>query len=153
MAQVEKLELACEVSCPIDKFYEFMKKDVAQLPHILPEYYKSCELLHGDGKSVGTIRLWKYTLGGSGVLVAKETIKSIDDINKTMTYSIFEGALKHMYKSFDIILEVVPMGNNGSLVKWHIVYEKEHEDHPHPHPYLELLNKIANTLDSHLHKA
>ncbi|KAK9145335.1 hypothetical protein Sjap_005238 [Stephania japonica] len=62
MAQVEKLELACEVSCPADKFYEFMKKDAAQLPQILPKHYKSCELLHGDGKSVGTIRLWKYTL-------------------------------------------------------------------------------------------
>ncbi|KAK9145337.1 hypothetical protein Sjap_005240 [Stephania japonica] len=107
MAPVEKLELEREVSCPADKFYEFMKKDAAQLPQILPEYYKSCELLHGDGKSVGTIRLWKYTLGGPEVLVAKETIKSIDDRNKTVTYSIFEGDLKRMYKSFDIVLEVV----------------------------------------------
>ncbi|KAK9145340.1 hypothetical protein Sjap_005243 [Stephania japonica] len=113
MAPVEKLELEREVSCPADKFYEFMKKDAAQLPQILPEYYKSCELLHGDGKSVGTIRLWKYTLGGPEVLVAKETIKSIDDRNKTVTYSIFEGDLKRMYKSFDIVLEVVPKVTKG----------------------------------------
>ncbi|KAK9106073.1 hypothetical protein Scep_022918 [Stephania cephalantha] len=153
MAQVKKIEKECEVRCPVDKMYEFFRYNIAQFTKILPEHYKSCELLEGDGKGYGTVRLWTYTLGGPEVMVAKEAFKAIDDANKTITYRIFDADLNRMYKSFDIVVKVVPNANGtGSLVKWHVLYEKEHEDHPHPHPYLELFSKVTNAIDSHLHK-
>ncbi|KAK9091600.1 hypothetical protein Sjap_024777 [Stephania japonica] len=83
-------------------------------------------------------------IGGPEVLVAKETIKAIDDENWSITRSVLEGDLKSMYKSFDLKMQVTPDGEEGSLVKWTFYFEKEHEDHPHPHPYLELYSHHQN---------
>ncbi|KAK9091606.1 hypothetical protein Sjap_024783 [Stephania japonica] len=126
--------------------------NIAQFPKILPEHYKSCEFLERDGKGYGTVRLWKYSIGGPEVMVAKEAFKAIDYRNKTITYRIFDADLNRMYNSFDVVVGIVPKGNGGSLVKWQILYEKEREDHPHPNPYFEICSKVTNAIDSHLHK-
>ncbi|KAK9106071.1 hypothetical protein Scep_022915 [Stephania cephalantha] len=77
MAQVKKIEKECEVRCPVDKMYEFFRYNIAQFTKILPEHYKSCELLEGDGKGYGTVRLWTYTLGGPKLWLPRKLSKPL----------------------------------------------------------------------------
>lgn len=58
-----KVEAEAEVKSPADKFWEAIRDSTALFPKIFPEQYKSIEIVEGDGKSPGTIRLLKYAEG------------------------------------------------------------------------------------------
>ncbi|MCL7023309.1 hypothetical protein MKW94_027891 [Papaver nudicaule] len=80
------------------------KEDMTQLTNHFPQYFKTVELFKGDGKNVGTVRLWKYALPGHPAdqeFVVKETIAKVDDENRSITYNVLEGScVLNTYKGF-----------------------------------------------------
>lgn len=55
------------------------------------------------------------------------------------------------YKSFLITIQVTPKeGGTGSVVKWHIEYEKIDENVPHPENLLPFFAEMTKEIDEHL---
>ncbi|ONI30553.1 hypothetical protein PRUPE_1G258100 [Prunus persica] len=126
-----KLEVEIEVKSPSQKFWEGLRDSTTIFPKAFPHDYKSIDVLEGDGKAVGSVRLITYSEGSPIVKVSKETIDAVDEANKSVAYKVIDGDLLKYYKSFKCILTVTPKGD-GSLVKWSSVFEKAHEQIPDP---------------------
>ena len=86
------------------------------------------------------------------ITMSKEKIETVDEANKTMTYSVIDGELISFYKTFKAQAVVVPNGE-GSLVKWSCEFEKAQEDTPNPDLFKEFAVKTFHELDAYLLKA
>ncbi|KAI3976991.1 hypothetical protein MKX01_008849 [Papaver californicum] len=152
-----------EVKCSADNFYSLFKEDMTQLTNHFPQYFKTAELLEGDGKNVvkvliqhvGTVRLWKYALPGHPVdqeFTVKETITKVDDENRSITLNVLEGScVLNTSKGFTVTVSVTPKEGaeeSECMVRWCFDLTKENEDVPHPHPYMELVDFISKELGS-----
>lgn len=58
-----KLDVEVEVKTNADKFWESIRDSSTVFPKALPHQYKSIQVLEGDGKSVGSVRLIHYAEG------------------------------------------------------------------------------------------
>lgn len=65
MAQLRRLHLETEIKCSPDKLFDVYKNKIGLLAKISPDKLRSIEVLEGDGKTVGSVRLWTYVLGKS----------------------------------------------------------------------------------------
>ena len=83
--------------------------------------------------------------------VLKEKVE-IDKENKRMTHTALEGHCLDDYKTYKVIVEVIPK-SEGSSVKITIDYEKHHQDIPPPNKYLNFLVHLIKDIDAHLIKA
>ncbi|MGD7309624.1 MLP family protein, partial [Ralstonia pseudosolanacearum] len=142
-----------EVKCDPHKFYEMMKYSLHHLPTIYPEGYTDCQILEGDGKSEGSVRSWKYILPGQTdeMLVKCRTVKQ-DDENMMVSFYVEEGHLHSEYKHMQVTVQVFPKGEEGSLVKWTVEFEKHHDGIADPHAYLEIFKNLNQKVDAHVHK-
>ncbi|GAB4839837.1 hypothetical protein Ancab_020547 [Ancistrocladus abbreviatus] len=113
MASVQKLEVEVEVKSTPDKMWEAIRNSHKIFPLAFPETYKSIEVVEGDGKSVGSVRLVKFTEGVPMVTTTKEKIEEVDEAKKTLSYSVVEGELLKYFKSFKAKLAVAPKGEGG----------------------------------------
>ncbi|OVA06507.1 Bet v I domain [Macleaya cordata] len=76
----------------------------------------------------------------------KERITAVDNKNRSITYTVFEGNFTNGYKSFATTVTVSPNGD-GSLVKWSVDYEKENAHIPTPTAFVRLLELTSKELD------
>ncbi|KAF8404884.1 hypothetical protein HHK36_009779 [Tetracentron sinense] len=74
-------------------------------------------------------------------LVAKEKIETVDEANKSATFSIFEGDLANFYKNIIIKLYVTPK-SEGSSVNWCMDFEKVSKEVPDPNLYQDFVINI-----------
>lgn len=58
-----KSEMEVEVKSAPEKFWEAIRGSTDLFPKVFPEQYKSIDILEGDGKSVGSVRLVNYAPG------------------------------------------------------------------------------------------
>eukprot|EP00262_Sarcandra_glabra_P009457 TRINITY_DN23855_c0_g1_i1.p1 TRINITY_DN23855_c0_g1~~TRINITY_DN23855_c0_g1_i1.p1 ORF type:complete len:168 (-),score=32.54 TRINITY_DN23855_c0_g1_i1:228-683(-) len=151
MGSIGNIEVEVELKSPADKFWGNIREST-QFPKIFPETYKSVEIVEGDGKSAGTITLFKYVQGVPLVTFSKEKIEAVDEVNKTLNYSVVDGELVNFYKNFKPTLKVSPKGD-GSLVKWSVEFEKANAEVPDPHIIKDSLVKAFIDLDAYLLKA
>ncbi|KAG1364061.1 MLP-like protein [Cocos nucifera] len=138
-----------EVKSSAEKFWGALRDSTDLFPKIFPEQYKSIEIVEGDGKSAGTIRLLKYAEGFPIITFSKERIEVADDANKEVSYSVIDGELASFYKTFKATLRVVPKGEGG-LVKWCVEYEKVIEEVPQPDIIQETAVQTFEDLDAYL---
>lgn len=89
---------------------------------------------------------------GDTVETLKERVE-FDDENKKITYIILEGDMLKYYKSYSVILHVLPKGDEHSLVKWTFLYEKVDDTAPEPTKYKDLLVKLTKKVEAHLVEA
>ncbi|KAL5726281.1 hypothetical protein ACHQM5_009336 [Ranunculus cassubicifolius] len=150
MAQIHKLHVEADIKSPADKFYGMFRNSMSDFPKAYPEMYKSIDLLAGDGKTVGSIILLKYSTGSGAVSVAKDRIVAVDEKERSITYEVIEGDLLAIYNSFVLKIQVTEEVVNKSVVKWSVEYEKRSEDVPEP-DFLMLLAKTKK-LDTYLLK-
>ncbi|KAJ7943605.1 MLP protein [Quillaja saponaria] len=130
-AATGKLEVDIEVKSNPNEFWETIKDSTIVFPKAFPNDYKSIEVLEGDGKSVGSVRLITYGDGSPLVKVSKEKIDYVDEEKKIYGYSVIDGGLLKYYKTFKCKLTLTPKGD-GSFVKWSCEFEKAREDIPDP---------------------
>nr|WAK98684.1 MLP-like protein 423 [Nicotiana benthamiana] len=149
MASKGKIDVEVEVKTPADKFWNSIRDSTNLFPKAFPDQYKSIEVVEGDGKSVGSVRLIKYGEGSPLVTFAKEKIESVDEGNKTVVYSVIDGETMKYYKSFKGSLTVSPKGD-GSLVKWCCEFEKASDEVPEPQLIKDFAVKNFKDLDAYL---
>ncbi|KAH7570241.1 hypothetical protein JRO89_XS05G0074700 [Xanthoceras sorbifolium] len=114
MAASGKLDVEVEVKSPADKFWGSIRDSTSLFPRAFPHDYKSIEVLQGDGKAPGSIRLFTYADGSPLVKVSTEKIEHVDEVNKKVSYSVIDGDLLKYYKVFKGFISVTPKGD-GSL--------------------------------------
>ncbi|XP_075493080.1 MLP-like protein 423 [Primulina tabacum] len=147
-----KVEVEAEVKANANKFWESIRESSTLFPKIFPQQYESIEVLEGDGKSVGSVRLVKFAPGISEISSTKEKIESVDEGNKTVSYSVVDGDILKFYKNFKGNLSVNPKGD-GSLVKWWCEFDKASEEIPDPDLLKHFALKNFQDLDDYLLKA
>ncbi|RXH79670.1 hypothetical protein DVH24_040817 [Malus domestica] len=102
-----KLEVEVEVKSSAQKLWEALRDSTTVFPKAFPHDYKSIDVLEGDGKAVGSVRLIKYAE------VSKETIDAVDEVGKAVAYKVIDGNLLKYYKSFKCTLTVTPKHHQG----------------------------------------
>ncbi|CAN6549020.1 unnamed protein product [Malus baccata var. baccata] len=130
-----KLEVEVEVKSPAQKFWEALRDSTTVFPKAFPQDYKSIDVLEGDGKAVGSVRLITYA--------------DVDEVGKAVAYKVIDGDLLKYYKSFKCVLTVTPKGD-GSSVKWSSVFEKAHEQVPEPSIIKDFAVKNFQELDAYV---
>jgi len=87
------------------------------------------------------------------VTTCQESIESIDEANKTITYKLFNGDIDQHFKVFKFIFQAIDKNSGGAIIKWTIEYERVSEDVDPPYGYVEYLHKSTRDIDAHLLKA
>ncbi|KAI3985158.1 hypothetical protein MKX01_039549 [Papaver californicum] len=77
--------------------------------------------------------------------MVKEKIVAVDDESRSLSLSMIDGNILHMYPKFDYTL-------TSCLVKMSVEYEKENEDVPPPHAYTEMATVMNKAIARHLAK-
>ncbi|GFY88319.1 hypothetical protein Acr_06g0002590 [Actinidia rufa] len=150
MAAPGKLDVEVELKSSADKFWQGIRDSTTLFPKVLPNDYKSIQVLEGDGKSVGSIRLVHFAEAGSPVVTfTKEKIEAVDEEKKTLSYSVIDGDLLKFYKNFKATLVVSPKGE-GSSVKWDCEFQKASEEIPDPNLIRDFAAKTFQDLDAYL---
>ncbi|KAI3955662.1 hypothetical protein MKW92_018490 [Papaver armeniacum] len=177
---VDTLELAVEFKSPADKFWEALKTWSSILPEVLPETYKSIEVVEDvDGEKNGSVTLWKMNpstlIDGAPVMMEeKKKLGSVDEVTKTITYSVIGGDLLKLYKSYEPNFTLIPKistsasaknegddivddkveerdeKEGGGTVKWSLKYEKVNEMVPEPNMVKAMIYKTILILDEHV---
>ncbi|XP_057777506.1 MLP-like protein 34 [Salvia miltiorrhiza] len=146
MAQLHKLELQTLITSSPHKFFDIYHNKTYLMPTICPDKLQSVQVLQGDGKNVGSVRLWTYVMGVP--VIAKDKIVGVDEVNKSITFELIDGEVTKYYKRFVATLEA----EGVNTVKWSLEYEKASEDVPHPHSHLQFLGAMATDIDAYLLK-
>ncbi|KAI3976308.1 hypothetical protein MKX01_021850 [Papaver californicum] len=147
-----KIELEVEIKSSPEKFWDGICDSTVLFPKIFPEQYKSIEIVEGDGKSVGTVRLVTYGEAIPIVTFAKEKIEVADETTKSLAYSVIDGEIAALFKFFTANLQISPKGD-GSTIKFSVEFEKASDEVPDPDLILELAMKTFSEFDAYLLKA
>ncbi|KAL1536993.1 hypothetical protein AAHA92_29559 [Salvia divinorum] len=142
--QVETLVASAAIKCPADKFYNFFKFSMNDIVKIFPAAFTGVELIEGEEGAVGNIKTWHYIVGAIPT-TAKVLTEAIDDAAKTIKFSVLEGDLLLVYKSFKATLTV-----SDGLAKWSIEYEKATILSPPPQLYVPLVVTLCSLVDAFL---
>ncbi|KAJ6771736.1 MLP-LIKE PROTEIN 423 [Salix koriyanagi] len=151
MASSGKLEVDVAIKSGAKKFWDNIRDSTTLFPKAFPDQYKSIEILQGDGKAAGSIRLFTYAEGSPLVKLSKERIDTVDEAKMEVSYSVIEGDLLKYYKMFKATIAVTPKGD-GSLVKWMCEYENASEDVEVPHIIKDFVVKNFLEVDEIIHK-
>ncbi|KAK6139240.1 hypothetical protein DH2020_027013 [Rehmannia glutinosa] len=148
-----KVEVEVEMKSKADKVWENIRESATVFPKALSNHFESIEVLEGDGKSVGSVRLVKYQpqpgISAEITKPAKEKLEKVDAVNKSIIYSVIEGDVLKCYKNFKGCLHVSPKGD-GSLVKWWCEFDKASEDIPNPDFLRDFAVKSFHDLDAYI---
>ncbi|KAK9060079.1 hypothetical protein SSX86_020783 [Deinandra increscens subsp. villosa] len=137
-----------DIKFPGDVLHGLFRYKLADLLIIAPEYLKTCELQEGEWGAVGSIIKWDYVLDGKKQGL-KHNIEAVDEINKLITFNIFDGDLMRVYKSFKAHVQVEGTGDS-STVTWTLEYEKMNEDVPDPDSIVEVAHNVTKYVGTRL---
>ncbi|KAL2499505.1 Polyketide cyclase/dehydrase and lipid transport superfamily protein [Abeliophyllum distichum] len=140
----QNLEATTEIKSSADKFYGFFRNTLSDLVNIFPANFKSVQILEGEEGSVGCVELWNYVIVGIS-MTAKVKYEAINDGEKSITYTVLDGDVMQLYKSFKATITV----SDGSA-KWFIEYEKALEIVPIPEAYAALAIETCKVVDLYL---
>ncbi|KAL0807439.1 PREDICTED: MLP-like protein 43 [Brassica oleracea var. oleracea] len=145
-----KLEAYVEIKASAEQFHNMFTARPHHVTKASPGYIQGCELHEGDWGKPGSIIFWNYFHDGEAK-VARERIEAVDPEKNLITLRVIEGDLMKEYKSFLATLQVTPKhGGTGSIVHWHLEYEKIGEDVAHPETLLQLCVEMSKEIDEHL---
>lgn len=106
--------------------------------------------IHIDSKSQNETYINIFCADGEAK-VAKERIEAVEPEKNLITFRVIEGDLLKEYKSFVITIQVTPkQGGRGSVVHWHVEYEKIDEKVAHPETFIEFCVQVSKEIDEHL---
>ncbi|TKY68509.1 MLP protein 43 [Spatholobus suberectus] len=127
----------------------------AQLHHVqnLTDRVHGTKLHHGDDWHHNeSVKHWTSTIAGK-VTTYHESIESVDEPNKTITFKVFGEDIDNQYKVFKVILQAIDKDHGGAIIKWTIEYEWIGEEVDPPYGFIEYLHKGSRDVDGHLLKA
>lgn len=133
-----------------DAFHEIFLNRPHHISNVSPELIQGCDLHEGAFGKQGSKICWRYTLDGKA-LVGKEILELIDEENKIIRFNVIEGDILKEYKYFVLTYQVIPKGEEKSLVKWIFEYQKLHPGVPEPTSLMDALVRLAKEIDDHHH--
>ena len=84
-------------------------------------------------------------------LIAKQILELVDEENKIIRFNVIEGDILKEYKYFVLTYQVIPKGEEKSIVKWIFEYQKLHPGVPEPTTLMDTLIRLAKEIDDHHH--
>ncbi|KAJ8770226.1 hypothetical protein K2173_011762 [Erythroxylum novogranatense] len=150
MANISKLQIEVEVTSHADEFFNTYRAKAHIVPKTSSENVHGVEIHEGDFGSAGAVKTWTFNLGNMENSDYKRKIE-VDEENKTITSTAIEGDVLNLYKSFIVILQIIPNGE-GSLVRWTWEYEKVDDDVPDPKKFQDLAANLTKDVDSYVVK-
>ncbi|KAG7552157.1 Bet v I/Major latex protein [Arabidopsis thaliana x Arabidopsis arenosa] len=145
-----EVEVEVDIKAPAAKFYHVYAGRPDHVAKATSSKVQACDLLEGEWGTVGSIVNWNYVYAGKAK-VAKERIKLVEPEKKLIKFMVIDGDVLAVYKSFLITIQVTPKeGEVGSVVKWHLEYEKNDENVPDPANFLPFLAEMTKEIDKHL---
>ncbi|KAL0800823.1 hypothetical protein Bca101_055998 [Brassica carinata] len=164
-SSVGKLETDVEIKASAGQFHHMFAGRPHHVSKASPGKIKGCDLHEGDWGKVGSIVYWNYVHGKSNNMryatvqimqgqykqVAKERIKAVEWEKNLITFRVIEGDLMKEYKSFLITIQVtLKHGGPGSIVHWHLKYEKISDEVAHPETLRQFFVEVSKEIDGHL---
>ncbi|WZZ33189.1 hypothetical protein YC2023_016590 [Brassica napus] len=167
---VGKLETDVEIKASAGQFHHMFTGKPHHVSKASPGNIQGCDLHEGDWGKPGSIILWnyvhgkltfnlkpiltikRYIVGADGeAKVAKERIEAVEPEKNLITFRVIEGDLMKEYKSFLLTIQVTPKhGGAGSIVHWHLEYEKISDEVAHPETLLQFCVEVSKEIDEHL---
>ncbi|KAB1211293.1 hypothetical protein CJ030_MR6G021517 [Morella rubra] len=142
MAQLGKLQLKVAIKSPADKFFGFFKNNMTRFVQIFPEYFKSVEILGGGVE----IEEGSVVSSRSTPMTAKAKFGDVDSESRSMTFTVIDGDILKLYKTFKANLQVTGSG----YANWVIEYEKVNDSAPDPEIYKDMSAKVSKGVDAYL---
>ncbi|XP_010415773.1 PREDICTED: MLP-like protein 28 isoform X1 [Camelina sativa] len=147
---VGKLEIDVEIKASAEKFHHMWAGKPHHVSKATPSNIQDCVLHEGDWGKVGSILIWNYVHDGKEQ-VAHERIEAVEPENNLITFRVLDGDLMKEYTSFVTTIQVTPKhGGPGSIVHWHLEYEKISDEVAHPETLLQFCIEISKEIDEHL---
>ncbi|KAL1189911.1 MLP-like protein 34 [Cardamine amara subsp. amara] len=147
---VGKLETEVEIKASAGKFHHMFTGRPHHVSNASPGNIQGCDLHEGDWGKVGSIIFWNYVHDGEEK-VAKERIEAVNPEKNLITFRVIDGDLMKEYKSFLLTIQVTPKhGGQGSIVHWHLEYEKINDEVAHPETLLQFCVEVSKEIDEHL---
>ncbi|KAJ4840590.1 hypothetical protein Tsubulata_021425 [Turnera subulata] len=138
-----------EIKTDAKTFHDVFSARPHHISNMTPEKIKGVDLHEGDLGTAGTILVWNYVHEGVPK-IAKVIVEAIDDVNLSTTFTVIEGDLLTEFKVFKNTVKATPKANGeGTIVLWHIEYEKLHEGIPDPHSMVKLGIHLTKDIDNH----
>ncbi|KAG2313061.1 hypothetical protein Bca4012_027641 [Brassica carinata] len=145
-----KLEIELEIKASAENFHHMFAERPHHIPKAAPSHVKACDLHEGEWGKVGSIIVWNYVHDGEPK-VAKDIIEAVDREKNLFKMRVIEGDLMKEYKNFVLTIQATPKHEgSGSIVHWHIEYEKISEEVAHPETLVQLLTEMSLGIDEHL---
>ncbi|KAG5001017.1 hypothetical protein AAZX31_08G226600 [Glycine max] len=151
MSLVGKISTEIGVHATAAKWFNLF---ATQLHHVqnLTDRVHETKLHHGDDWHHNeSIKHWTCTIDGK-ITTCLESIESVDEPNKTITYKLFGGDIGHKYKVFKLIFQAIDTDHGGVIIKWTVEYEKIDENVDPPYGYIEYLHSGSKQIDGNLLK-
>ncbi|OMO99691.1 hypothetical protein COLO4_13145 [Corchorus olitorius] len=152
MAQIRKMDCQVEIKSSAEQFFDAFKNKMQLMPKLASQVISDVKLVQGDWNSVGCVRKWTYILGGAKIESGEEQLEAIDDESKTLTFKMAGGEIGNTFKSLKSVLKVTPK-DEGSLVNWTLIYEKQNDNSPEPVGYKDFMATWIKNVDANLSKA
>ncbi|XP_010471089.1 PREDICTED: MLP-like protein 28 [Camelina sativa] len=147
---VGTLETEVEIKASAGQFHHMFAGRPHHVSKASPGNIQGCDLHEGDWGKVGSIVYWNYVHDGEAK-VAKERIEAVEPEKNLITLRVIEGDLMKEYKSFLLTIQVTPkQGGPGSIVHWHLEFEKISEEVAHPETLLQFCVEVSKEIEEHL---
>ncbi|CAJ1978340.1 unnamed protein product [Sphenostylis stenocarpa] len=148
MSLAGKISIEIGVHATAAKWFNLAAKQLYHVQNLTDRVHET-KLHHGqDWHHKESIKNWTYTIDGK-VTTCQESIESVDEANKRITYKLFGGDIGHKYKVFKLTLEAID-DRGSAIIKWSIEYERIGEEIDPPYGYLEYLHTGSREIDANL---
>ncbi|CAH8257775.1 unnamed protein product [Arabidopsis lyrata] len=148
---VGKLETEVEIKASAGKFHHMFAGDHTMSPKQLQIKFMDVSCTKATGAKSALSSSGNTFMANGKLTVAKNRIDAVDPEKNLITFKVLEGDLMKEYKSFAFTIQVTPkQGAPGSIVHWHLDYEKISEEVAHPETLLQFCVEISKEIDEHL---
>ncbi|XP_038715567.1 MLP-like protein 34 [Tripterygium wilfordii] len=101
-----KMETSFEIEASADEFYSVFKSQAFHVPKHASSHMEAVDLHEGDWESRGSVKLWKYVVGGK-TETFKEKVE-LDDEKRMVTLVGLEGDVFKYYTNYKAVFQETP---------------------------------------------
>ncbi|KAF3541444.1 hypothetical protein F2Q69_00020487 [Brassica cretica] len=123
-----KLEIEVEIKASAEKFHHMFAERPHHISKATPGHIKGC-VICTKGNGAKSAQSSPGTELHGEPKVAKDIIEAVDRDKNLFKMRVIEGDLMKEYKNFVLTIQATPKHEgSGSIVHWHIEYEKISEE-------------------------
>ncbi|KAK7405728.1 hypothetical protein VNO78_07336 [Psophocarpus tetragonolobus] len=148
MTLAGKISMEIGVHATAAKWFNLFATELHHVQNLTDRVHETNCIMVMTGITVTASNTGLCTYGK--VTTYHESIESVDEPNKTITYKIFSGDIDHEYKVFKVIFHAIHKDHGSAIIKWTIEYEKINEEIHPPFGFMEYLYKGSRHVDGNL---